>query len=261
MPLYTEKCPLCKRSTKDNKVICESGKYGSKFKMVQCSDCQLFYQQFYFTLDESKKYYRDVYFSTDRKTFKINDINCKNKFKFDLKRQTSKFRKQVVDIIDTLPKGRVLEIGAGAGRVSLYLKEKGFDIEAIEVSKDFRSVFLENGIKLYIDFFEKLDFGEQSFDYVIAIEVIEHLVDPVLCVEKIRKILKDDGILLIETPVAPDGLVPFMKSPNFNVYPFELAHFTIFNNVSLKKLFSGFDLSNFTAQSDVPFVLKKKKDE
>lgn len=257
MPIYSEKCPLCGRDTKNNKVICESGKYGSKFKMVQCSVCQIFYQQFYFTLDESKKYYKDVYFSTDRKTFKITDINCKNKFEFDSKRKTSKFRKQVIDIIDTLPKGRVLEIGAGAGRVSLYLKEKGFDIETIEVSKDFRNVFLENGIKLYADFFEKLDFEEQSFDYVIAIEVIEHLVDPVFCVEKIRKVLKSDGVLLVETPIAPDGLIPFMNNPDFSLYPFEVAHFTIFNNISLKKLFSNFDLTNFSAQSDVPFLLKK----
>jgi len=45
-----------------------------------------------------------------------------------------------------------------------------------------------------------IPFKNNSFDCVIAQAVLEHVIDPYLCVKEIYRILKDHGIVYVETP-------------------------------------------------------------
>ena len=46
---------------------------------------------------------------------------------------------------------------------------------------------------------EKLNFEEDSFDLVIFIDVIEHLLNPAFVLKEIHNLLKPDGILIVST--------------------------------------------------------------
>ncbi|HDQ06169.1 MAG TPA: class I SAM-dependent methyltransferase [Candidatus Bathyarchaeota archaeon] len=65
-------------------------------------------------------------------------------------------------------KGRVLDIGCGAGRHSLYLQEKGFDVFGIDASPLAIKVCKLRGLKqAKVMSIEDLDFKQNSFDTII----------------------------------------------------------------------------------------------
>jgi SAM-dependent methyltransferase len=65
-------------------------------------------------------------------------------------------------------KGRVLDVGCGAGRHSLYLQEKGFDVVGIDISPLAVEVCRLRGLKkTRIMSIEATVFGQGSFDTVI----------------------------------------------------------------------------------------------
>ncbi len=65
-------------------------------------------------------------------------------------------------------KGKILDIGAGAGRVSLYLQKRGFDVMAIDNSPLAIKVCKKRGVKkVKVLSIEKIDkFKSNTFDTV-----------------------------------------------------------------------------------------------
>ncbi len=47
---------------------------------------------------------------------------------------------------------------------------------------------------------EAMDFGAETFDAVICLEVLEHVKNPVRAVAEVRRVLKPNGVLLLTTP-------------------------------------------------------------
>jgi len=66
-------------------------------------------------------------------------------------------------------KGRVLDIGCGAGRHSLYLQERGLDVTAIDASRGAIDVAKQRGVrKALVRPIEEIDkFADRTFDSVI----------------------------------------------------------------------------------------------
>lgn len=60
----------------------------------------------------------------------------------------------------------VLEIGAGPGRDSLYFKEPGFDITAVDLSEEMVRLCTQKGLNAKVMDFYHLDFPNQTFDTI-----------------------------------------------------------------------------------------------
>lgn len=73
-----------------------------------------------------------------------------------------------------------------------------------------------------------LPFVDKSFDCVIIQAVLEHVVDPIVCVREIHRVLKDDGIVYSETP--------FMQQVHGGCYDF-----TRFTYLGHRRLFRTFE--------------------
>ncbi|MBR9855670.1 MAG: class I SAM-dependent methyltransferase [Algicola sp.] len=67
-----------------------------------------------------------------------------------------------------LARGKVLDIGAGAGSHSLYLQEKGFDVTALDNSEGSIEVCKERGIKTTV-LNNILDYGDTRFDTLLLL--------------------------------------------------------------------------------------------
>lgn len=103
-------------------------------------------------------------------------------------------------------KQKVLEVGCGSGGLLFLLKELGFSVEGLEMSAkvvDFAKNHFHLDIKL--GSFETQQYEDQSFDMIILMDVIEHLLDPKKALDICRRILKPDGILVIQCPRYIEG--------------------------------------------------------
>ncbi len=95
---------------------------------------------------------------------------------------------------------KVLEVGCGRGEFYDYLLTKRSDVDytGIDISK----VAIDNHKarqKLVFDG-KKIPFPDKTFDRVISIEVMEHLDNPQEMASEMRRVLKDDGLIIGTTP-------------------------------------------------------------
>ena len=101
-------------------------------------------------------------------------------------------------------KGRVLDIGSGAGRVALYLQKRSMNVTAIDLSELALDVARARGVKNLVAMSAcNLEFEDNSFDTAVAFGnnfglcgspegVVSMLV-------RLRSILADEGVILAET--------------------------------------------------------------
>ncbi|MBU0618885.1 class I SAM-dependent methyltransferase [Patescibacteria group bacterium] len=106
--------------------------------------------------------------------------------------------------------GRVLEIGCGAGAFTRAIKHYRPDLEILGTDinpdviklaqkKDRKNVYQKADV-------EQLSFKANSFDAVLAFDVIEHLKNPQLAFSEIFRVLKPGGRLHVSIPLEANFL-------------------------------------------------------
>ena len=97
---------------------------------------------------------------------------------------------------------KVLEIGCGIGAFAKILNERGFKVDATDVSPFIveRAKKIHSGINFKTLNIEKVTRINEKYDYIFAFEVLEHLKNPIVALENIKKMLKDKGVLVFSTP-------------------------------------------------------------
>ena len=114
--------------------------------------------------------------------------------------------KQVSKVIH----GQVADVGFGTG-FGMHLLAQHAEVVGYEID--------ENGIKFASDVFPALTFKygdirdgiESKFDFVIMIDVLEHIRQDKKTLENAKKMLKPDGKLILSTP---NRLSRYRKSDN-----------------------------------------------
>lgn len=92
---------------------------------------------------------------------------------------------------------KVLELGPGTGDLLFELKKKGFIVQGVDINPS----LAKPGLKIKKrDLNKKLPFKDESFDIVIALEVLEHLFNPFFTLEEMARVLKPRGYIIISMP-------------------------------------------------------------
>lgn len=109
-------------------------------------------------------------------------------------------------------KGRVLDIGCGAGRHSLYLQSKGFDVLGIDVSPLAIKVCKLRGLKkAEVMSIQDIDFKPDSFDTIIMMgnnfSLFGSFEKARRLLKRFHKITSKDALIIAETrdPYATDN--------------------------------------------------------
>jgi SAM-dependent methyltransferase len=111
----------------------------------------------------------------------------------------------IINHLHIKPK-KILDIGCGAGTLSLYYARKGYKVVGIDISKKAVDAASKSAMFLGLKnaFFQKIDFPNEipkgKFDFIIFTEVIEHLKNDDLALKKIYSLLDKKGIAIITTP-------------------------------------------------------------
>lgn len=97
---------------------------------------------------------------------------------------------------------KVLEVGCGIGAFAKILHERGFKVQATDISKFIINKASENlsNIDFQVLDIEKKTKVKNRYDYIFAFEVFEHLKHPQTAIENCHKMLKKGGILVFSTP-------------------------------------------------------------
>lgn len=132
------------------------------------------------------------------------------------------FRFILPAILKSNPK-KILDVGAGAGTLSFYLASLGYKVVAVEISKtatkmakdSIECLQLENNLQFFQGQFEKIrHIG--IFDLVLCIEVLEHCLDDIKVLIKIRNSLRKGGVLVLSTPLKKAPLAKLGLASKFD---------------------------------------------
>lgn len=96
--------------------------------------------------------------------------------------------------------GAALDLAAGAGAMSLRLKDMGFDVTATDYVYD---NFRLHGTLPFVQMNLNADFSGQvgrKFDVIVALEIVEHLENPRHFLRECYKAIEPEGILVLSTP-------------------------------------------------------------
>lgn len=96
-------------------------------------------------------------------------------------------------LADLLPSaGRILEIGAGTGAQAAALRQRGFDVVAVDLPT---SAYSAERIFPVIDYDgRRLPFADGSFDAVFSSNVLEHVADLPVLLDECRRVTASGGI-------------------------------------------------------------------
>ncbi|MFD0618524.1 class I SAM-dependent methyltransferase [Paenibacillus sp. GCM10027629] len=86
----------------------------------------------------------------------------------------------------------MLEIGAGTGIDSIYFKENGIEVTSVDLSTEMIRYCKEKGLQAYVMDFYHLDFADNTFDAVYALNCLLHvpkneIFDVLLGIRRIMK--------------------------------------------------------------------------
>lgn len=231
-------CPVC--DSRDYNVLYEpwikeddpiklygaaTGLQGTQ-RIVKCKACGMIY--------ENPRFPKDVilrgYILTEQS---LHDSQYKNRVR--------SFYNAITGIKDNLPKkgASVLDIGTAGGAFLEAATKYGFDAIGLEPSLYLTQEGNKRGLKIVQGTIDNNPFEEKSFDMICLWDVIEHLVEPKEDLLKIKKLLKPDGILLINYPDIGTPLAKLFGRRFWWVISVHLHHFdrkTIFKICELTGL-------------------------
>lgn len=97
------------------------------------------------------------------------------------------------------PSGRVLDLGAGTGRLSRRLSERAYDVVALDTSAEMLKVTRAAAIPVIQADGFRLPFRSGAFDAVVALRVAFHYADLSSLLRGARAVLKPGGRLVFDT--------------------------------------------------------------
>jgi len=105
----------------------------------------------------------------------------------------------VVNFFRNQPKGKVLDLGCGDGDYAKRLKDLGFEVIAADMDKQ-RFRYHGQIEWRYCDITKEIPFADNYFDYVVFLEVVEHLKNPYTVLAQINRLINSGGSLILSTP-------------------------------------------------------------
>lgn len=138
--------------------------------------------------------------------------------------------------------GRLLDVGCALGIFLVMAQRAGWDTYGVDVSP-YATDFARDIMKLQVrtGALGDIEYPDDWFDVVTVWDAVEHFGDPSKQMREIHRILRDDGIVFMNTP----NEEAFMRVLAWKMYDLTKGRF----QYPLRKLYHRFHLYYFTAET------------
>lgn len=97
-------------------------------------------------------------------------------------------------------KTKILDFGCNTGAFAGKLQAMGYDVTGVDMSEDAIAFGTKIGTKNLVVGKTSVPFADQSFDLVMALDVIEHIEDHDETMSDLHRVMKNDGKAFIMVP-------------------------------------------------------------
>jgi len=162
--------------------------------------------------DSMKEYYEKLYH--DKKAYHWNHIKSRDAFYIQHTRI-------ILDLVDEFGRGKTIDIGCGDGYITSQIFKKFKEVVGEDISKEAIKIAKKKNPKMSLVAATcvNLPFSDNSFDTVVASEIIEHVNynDGKMLLKEARRILKPQGKLIISTPNLSNPYMKFLQVTRKNI--------------------------------------------
>jgi 2-polyprenyl-3-methyl-5-hydroxy-6-metoxy-1,4-benzoquinol methylase len=188
--------------------------------------------------DETDFYGKNYWMKHQQENYGYSDFETRTRL--DLTERNLFWLKSLLSL--SLPPGKALELGCAHGSFVALLNQAGYQAQGLEMSPwvvEFgRSAF---GIEVLQGPLEEHAIPEGSLDAIVLMDVIEHLPDPQGTMGLCLRLLKPEGVLLIQTPEYKPGMVYETLVEESGAFLEQLKpreHLYLFSRDSIRQFFS-----------------------
>ncbi len=239
-------CPLC--NSKKIKNIYNIAYNQYSFSIYGCNICNFIFMNPCFNEKTINNFYKKNYYTGN---INYEYIDERKQLKYNNYVWTARLKK----IKKYIKEGNLLDIGASFGGF-LQIARQYYTCFGIEISKyagNYAKKYFKNN--LHIGTINDHPFPSQSFSVITMIELIEHIQDPVSALKKCFKLLKKEGLLLIQT-ANMDGWQAIKSAQSYHY--FLPGHLSYFNSKNLSMLLKQIGFKRIKVFIPVDFGLLPK---
>ena len=102
--------------------------------------------------------------------------------------------------LDNRSRLRILDVGCGLGEILDQCARFGHRVKGLEVTKSIVEHIRQRGHDVEQLPLEQADKLTERYDWVICLDVIEHLRDPILAIQRLAELVDEGGYILIQSP-------------------------------------------------------------
>lgn len=232
-------CPFCR--TKNPRVRYQY----DNCAIVKCQKCGLMWlhprpeqNQIYEIYNDMTYYSNEEFFSDDRSKiygyvdYLAERLNKQYWYKRIIEKTKKKLQKSK-DMDGLNPSW--LDVGCGLGFLMDMAFDLGFRVSGVEFSQSaIRYINSKYTFPVYYGMLSEIEFTEK-YDVISMFDVIEHLLDPISDLKKMRTMITDDGFLLIQT-MDSESLVSRLLGKKLEDFRRIREHLYFFSRDSLKSI-------------------------
>lgn len=109
------------------------------------------------------------------------------------------------------PPLRLLDIGCSSGALLAVAARLGFSPNGVEIASKAAETAQRAGFEVFCGLLHEARFADETFHVITAFELIEHLNAPLSLLLECHRILKPEGVLIVNTPNAASWTAGVMR--------------------------------------------------
>ena len=192
-----EEVPCCVCGGSRFELLSEKDRYGLYMPVVICRDCGLVQTNPRMTQSSYNQFYEIEY----RKLYIGHEVPTDEFFNSQYRRGRVIYNYLARNLRVEIKRLFVVEVGCGAGGILQYFKEHGNDVYGVDLDHQYIEFGRANyALNIEVGTIDKVVKLDKSPNIVIYSHVLEHLLDPVAELTKLRQKMAEESFIYIQFP-------------------------------------------------------------